>query len=665
MLKQLGKYEIIRILGQGAMGEVYLAHHPTIGRDVAIKTILRTATKGDDAEERFRREATAAGKLNHPNVVTIFDFDKEGELLYLVMEYVKGEDLEDIIEQQSMTQAQFLEVLAQVCDGLSYAHRFGVIHRDIKPSNIRVIRDGKRILAKVMDFGIARTKDSGMTATGIVMGTVSYMAPEYIQTGQATAQGDLWAIGVMLYECLAGRKPFGGDNTTTILFKIVSETPSPLEPEDIQGISPSVWSILERALSKEVSDRYQTAEELAKALRACKDPSWKGVVEATFQGRAPTAAYVPPAGRTLGAPPSRQSGPPMPQPGSQPGSQQGSQPDPDATYRVEVAPPDQRLSSPAIASQPGMMSSLPTMAVVPQARPDLSPSYPTVSMPGQMEAPLPPTGTNPQPSAVPAPNAAPIATPNAAPRDRPKSRAGLFVVAGILVLAIGGGGGYYWLSARKAPRTAEPVSPTPVTPVVPGIPATPVPAVVPPAIPAVTPSPTIAVPPPVTLPVHTTAIPVQTPNPPPPVKPVSPVVTPVVPRPQPVAPVPEPPKPEPPKPELPKPVEETPAQKLAKAVPLISSDPRQAVGILRGLASAQPGDQHVQGNYLAALYRTKNASEFDRVFSSAKASGLTVKALIGVPAFRSAISEESKLQRANSPDKVLSEETLKKITADL
>lgn len=281
MLKQLGKYDILRTLGQGAMGEVYLAHQGVLGRDVAIKTILSSVARGADAEERFRREATAAGRLNHPNLVTIYDFDREGDLLYLVMEYVKGDDLEDLIAQQALTPSQFLEVLAQVCDGLSHAHGAGILHRDIKPSNVRVVREGRQLLAKVMDFGIARTQDSQMTSTGIVMGTVSYMAPEYIQTGRCAAQGDLWAVGVMLYECLTGRKPFGGDNTTTILFKIVSEAPAPIEPEAIQGISPSVRDILDRALAKDPAARFQTADSFAKALRACRNPSWSGMLEPT------------------------------------------------------------------------------------------------------------------------------------------------------------------------------------------------------------------------------------------------------------------------------------------------------------------------------------------------------------------------------------------------
>jgi len=279
MIERLGKYEIKRLLGRGAMGEVYLAHHPIVDRDVAIKTILKTAAMGDGTEERFRREAAAAGKLSHANLVTIFDFDKDGDTLYLVMEYVKGDDLEDLIKRRSLSQSESLELLAQICDGLGFAHRSGILHRDIKPTNVRVLRDGQRLQAKIMDFGIARVEDSSLTATGIVVGTVSYLAPEYIQSGKSTAQGDLWAVGVMLYECLSGRKPFEGNNATTILFKIVSEAPKPLEIEEIVGISPSIREVLHRALAKDPSQRFGSADELAKALRACKDPGWIAAAE--------------------------------------------------------------------------------------------------------------------------------------------------------------------------------------------------------------------------------------------------------------------------------------------------------------------------------------------------------------------------------------------------
>ncbi len=293
MLRRLGKFEILKTLGRGAMGEVYLAHHPAIGRDVAIKTILPSAANASDAEDRFRREASAAGTLNHPNIVTIYDFDRDGELLYLVMEYVKGEDLEVILKERSMSSFLLLEVLAQICDGLDYAHRNGVIHRDIKPANIRVSRDGERVQVKVMDFGIARLLDSELTGAGIVMGTVSYMAPEYIRLGHASTQGDLWAVGVMLFESLAGLRPFGGDNTTTILFKIVSEEPPPINSDAIRGISPSIQNVLNCALSKDPAQRFKTAEEFAKSLRACQDPAWR-------DGLLPTAT-VPAIAQDSGA----------------------------------------------------------------------------------------------------------------------------------------------------------------------------------------------------------------------------------------------------------------------------------------------------------------------------------------------------------------------------
>ena len=274
ILKQPGKYQIQRVLGHGAMSEVYLAHHPTTRRDVAIKTIIPSMGNGADAEERLRREATAAGTLNHPNIVTIYDFDQDGDLLYLVREYVKGEELEVIINEQPLSPFLLLEVLAQICDGLGCAHRNGVVHRDIKPANVRVTRDGERVLAKVMEFGIARLQDSNMTASGIVMGNVSYMPHEYIQHGLSSPQGDLWAVGVMLYQCLTGQRPFGGDNTTTILFQIVSAEPPLLDPVTIQGI-------LSCALSKDPARRFKTAVEFAKSLRACQDPARESNLEGT------------------------------------------------------------------------------------------------------------------------------------------------------------------------------------------------------------------------------------------------------------------------------------------------------------------------------------------------------------------------------------------------
>lgn len=276
MFEKLGKFEIKKVLGNGAMGEVYLGLDPAIGREVAIKTILPSNAGGPEAKERFAREAMAAGVLNHPNLVTIYEFGEDQGVLYIAMEFVRGHDLEELMRDQSLTQSELLEILAQVCDGLDFAHRQHIVHRDIKPSNVRVSRDGKKIHTKVMDFGVARVGNSDMTATGMVMGTVSYMAPEYIRTGKPDPRSDLFAIGVMLYEGFSGRKPFAGDTTPTILYKIVNEPPEPIDLSQLHDISPAITSVLDRALSKDPDIRFQTGEEFARALRAAKDPTWQG-----------------------------------------------------------------------------------------------------------------------------------------------------------------------------------------------------------------------------------------------------------------------------------------------------------------------------------------------------------------------------------------------------
>ena len=296
MFEKLGKFEIKRVLGNGAMGEVYLGVDPSIGREVAIKTILPSAAQGGEAKERFAREARAAGVLNHPNLVTIYEFGEDQGVLYIAMEFVKGHDLDELLQEQSLTRSEALEVLAQVCDGLGFAHRQHIVHRDIKPTNVRVQRDGRRLHAKVMDFGVAKISNSDMTATGTVMGTVSYMAPEYIRTGKPDPRSDLFAVGVMLYECLSGRRPFSGDTTPTVLYKIVNEAPDPIETEKLMGISPAIRTVLERSLEKNPDARFQTAEDLAKALRAAKDPSWTGQLEeatSLLQASAPTAPARP------------------------------------------------------------------------------------------------------------------------------------------------------------------------------------------------------------------------------------------------------------------------------------------------------------------------------------------------------------------------------------
>lgn len=268
MPNKIGKFEILKTLGTGSMGEVLLARDEILGRNVAIKTVRPGSSFGAEAQARFEREARATAAMNHPGIVTVFDFGEQDGLHYLVMELIEGEDLERLIANKTMGKADLLEALAQACEGLAYAHERGVIHRDVKPSNILVSRRGKRLQAKLTDFGVALVDRSTLTDKGTWMGTVSYMAPEYLDTGKATPSSDLFAVGVMLYEVLTGgRKPFIGETTTGILNAILRNPAPPLSPEETRGISPAILEVTRRALSKDPADRYPSAEALAAAIR--------------------------------------------------------------------------------------------------------------------------------------------------------------------------------------------------------------------------------------------------------------------------------------------------------------------------------------------------------------------------------------------------------------
>ncbi|HEY3401691.1 MAG TPA: serine/threonine-protein kinase [Geothrix sp.] len=294
MLTRLGKFEIIRLLAQGSMGDVYVGRDPIIGREVAIKVIQTSAAAGPEARERFAREARAAGVLNHPNIVTIHEMGEEQGVLYLAMELVKGEDLGTLIRAGTLTPRDTLEVLAQVCDGLAVAHRHQVLHRDIKPSNIRVVWDGKNLQAKVLDFGVAKIFNTDTTDEGTVFGTVNYMAPEYLQSGRPDSRSDLFAVGVILYEALVGIPPFDGPSPGSVIYRLLHETPPPLPPTAFRGVSRDLQSLQNRALAKDPSSRFQSAEELAAALRSAKDAAWR------WDQERPTVAIPvsrPPLGR--------------------------------------------------------------------------------------------------------------------------------------------------------------------------------------------------------------------------------------------------------------------------------------------------------------------------------------------------------------------------------
>lgn len=266
---RIGKFEILRRIGKGAMGEVFLGMDTILGREVAIKTILAGSSFGEEARARFEREARSTAVLNHPNIVTVYEFGEDEGLHFLAMEYLEGQDLETLIQGHGLSQAEALEVLAQVCEGLAFAHDRGVIHRDVKPANILVLRHGRRLTAKLMDFGVALISQSNLTQQGIWMGTANYMAPEYLDTGKATASSDLFAVGVMLYEIVSGgRKPFTGETTTLVLNAILRNAPAPFRPEEIQNVDPRLLQVVRQALAKNPEDRFQDAEELAGAIRS-------------------------------------------------------------------------------------------------------------------------------------------------------------------------------------------------------------------------------------------------------------------------------------------------------------------------------------------------------------------------------------------------------------
>ncbi len=264
----LGRYRLERELGRGAMGTVYLGHDPKIGRRVAIKTLEFAQFDGGElasVRERFAREAEAAGRLSHPNIVTVYDVGEEDELAFIAMDYVAGENLTHFTEADRLLPVeQLLRLLAEVADALDYAHRQGVVHRDIKPGNLIYNAPDDRI--KITDFGIARVADSSRTRTGAVLGTPSYMAPEQLTGDPVDGRADVFSLGVTLYQLLAGALPFSGDNLAALAYQIAKT-----QPTDVRELRPelpaSAGRIVARALRKRPDRRYRSAVEMADALR--------------------------------------------------------------------------------------------------------------------------------------------------------------------------------------------------------------------------------------------------------------------------------------------------------------------------------------------------------------------------------------------------------------
>jgi len=264
---RLGRYKITGELGRGAMGVVYKGEDPALDRTVALKTIILSDEVASRSEyhARFFQEAKAAGRLNHPQIITVYDFGEEGEIAYMAMEFLKGTELRTRMKEGTISVPEAVHIAEQVAEGLGYAHEHGVVHRDIKPSNIMLLPHDQ---VKIMDFGIARMRASDQkTSTGLVLGTPKYMSPEQVAGSPVDSRSDIFSLGVVLYEMLTHTKLFSGEDTPQIFHNVVNfqpPAPSRVNPE----VPPMLDFVVERALKKDPAVRYQDAFELAGDLHS-------------------------------------------------------------------------------------------------------------------------------------------------------------------------------------------------------------------------------------------------------------------------------------------------------------------------------------------------------------------------------------------------------------
>lgn len=256
-----GKYEILQPLGSGSMGVVYLAYDPVIARRVAVKTIRRQALDSVvDATERFRREASAAGRLTHPGIVAVYDYGEQNDVAYIVMEYAPGLELDLYVAQHRPGLAQIVNLMAELLAALGYAHAAGVVHRDVKPGNILV---ADRL--KITDFGVARIDNATQTETGVAVGTPAYMAPEQFMGKGVDHRADLFAVGVILYELLTDTRPFDGRSLEELCYKICHTEPVAASSLNAR-LPPGIDAVLAQALAKSKSARFASAAEFSRAL---------------------------------------------------------------------------------------------------------------------------------------------------------------------------------------------------------------------------------------------------------------------------------------------------------------------------------------------------------------------------------------------------------------
>ena len=270
---RIGRYLITGRIGRGGMGMVYRGLDEALEREIAVKTLHAEGSLDADSRRRFEVEARAAARLAHPNIVTVFELGEDRGLPFIAMEMLPGADLDALLRSgEEIPLTEKLDVIVQVCRGLAYAHERGIVHRDIKPSNVRLLEDGT---AKIMDFGIAKLGGTHLTKTGMMVGTVHYMSPEQVRGKPLDGRSDVFSAGVILYELLAGERPFRGEGATQVLYKIVNEEPPPPDLAALGGLGPKLQSILSRALAKDPDARYPGAKALADELAAVLEEAQK------------------------------------------------------------------------------------------------------------------------------------------------------------------------------------------------------------------------------------------------------------------------------------------------------------------------------------------------------------------------------------------------------
>jgi predicted Ser/Thr protein kinase len=263
-LTTLGKFELLAPLGKGAMGMVYRARDPILDRLVALKTVAPGLLAEKDSRARFQREARAAAKLQHANIVTIYELGEADGTLFIAMELLEGMDLAQLMAGATpLTREQKVRIVVDICRGLDWAHKQGVIHRDVKPANVHLGSEGT---VKIVDFGIARVIDNAnLTRTGLVMGTPTYMAPEVLEGARFDHRADMWAVGVILYELIAGRRPFDTQTIPSLIYKVVNEAPAPLDAQAL-GLPEGLVEVARKALARRPEDRFADLATMAQAL---------------------------------------------------------------------------------------------------------------------------------------------------------------------------------------------------------------------------------------------------------------------------------------------------------------------------------------------------------------------------------------------------------------